>query len=100
MMNSAAMFTRFDGPYGPSVQSVLDEKPCSPEMLAQLLIYWLDRQVHNGADKESRDILVRPGVIALHRFGQWTQAVSVTIKGMITPVEFGAKILKFCIKSE
>merc|ERR1711871_844207 len=45
-----AIFTELDNPYGKSADLLLDEHHCQPSTLAQILLYWLDRQVHNAAE--------------------------------------------------
>jgi hypothetical protein len=87
--NIEAMFNELEHPYGKSAAKVLDERNPEPEMLAQLLIYWLDRQIHNAAEPGHELADVQPGIIGLSRFEPWSQTVEFKhIIGTITPAEF------------
>lgn len=84
----AAIFQELDHPFGKSAVSLLDERNYQPKTLAQILLYWLDRQVHNASEPGAKSDL-QPGIVGLTRFEPWSQKVKLDrIVGTITPVEF------------
>lgn len=87
--STAAIFQELNHPFGRSAASLLDERHYKPKELAQILIYWLDRQVHNASKAGARSADVQPGIVGHSQFAPWSQKVELDrMVGAITPVEF------------